>query len=54
MRAIQEVAVFNRLEVQFRQDVGRAPSVPTETVPGLRRQTGRIAHDWEYTMHALQ
>jgi hypothetical protein len=54
MRAIQQLAVFNRLEVQFRQDVSRAPSVPTETVPGFRCQAGRIAHDWEYTMQALQ
>jgi len=54
MRAVEQLAVFNRLEVQFRQDVRRAPSVPTETVPGFRRQAGRFAHDWEYTMHALQ
>jgi hypothetical protein len=54
MRAIQQLAVFNRLEVQFRQDVSRAPSVPTETVPGFRRQAGRVAHDWEYTTQELQ
>jgi len=54
MRAIEQLAVFNRLEVQFRQDVRRAPSVPAQAVPGFRRKAGRVAHDWEYTMHALQ
>jgi hypothetical protein len=54
MRAIEQLAVFNRLEVQFRQDVRRAPSVPAQAVPGFRREAGRVAHDWEYTMRALQ
>jgi hypothetical protein len=54
MRAVEQLAVFNRLEVQFRQDVRRAPSIPAETVPGFRRKAGRVAHDWEYTMGALQ
>lgn len=54
MRAVEQLAVFNRLEVQFRQDVRRAPSVPAETVPGFRRKAGRVTHGWEYTMRALQ
>jgi len=54
MRAVEQLAVFNRLEVQFRQDIRRAPSVPAEAVLGFRRKAGRVAHDWEYTMRALQ
>ena len=54
MRAVEQLAVFNRLEVQFRQDIRRAPSVPAETVPGFRRKAGRVTHGWEYTMRALQ
>ena len=54
VRAIQQLTVFDRLEVQFRQDVRRAPPIPTEAVPGFRREAGRVAHDWEYTTRALQ
>ena len=54
MGAIEQLAVFNRLEVQFGQDVRGTPSVPTQTVPGFRREAGRVAHDWEYTTRALQ
>lgn len=54
VRAIQQLPVFDRLEVQLGKDVRRAPSVPAETVAGFRREAGRVAHDWEYTTRALQ
>ena len=54
MGAVEQLSVFNRLEIQFGLDVRHAPSVPTETVPGFRRKAGQFAHDWEYTTPALQ
>jgi len=52
--AVQQLSVFDRLEVQFGEDVRDAPAVPAQTMPRFRREVGRIAHDWEYTIRALQ
>ena len=44
--AIQEAAVLDGLVADFRQDVGRPPSVPAQSMPGLWLHTGLRTTDY--------
>src|SRR5580765_8658893 len=38
VRAVEQLAIFNRLKCQFRKDVGSAAAVPTKSMSGFRLQ----------------